>query len=230
MLVKYDLHIHSALSPCAENDMTPVNIVAYAKLNGLDMVAVSDHNAVQNVEVAMRAGEAFGVTVVPAIEVQTSEDIHVLCLFGTYADLKAFYDALEFAKIKNKPEIFGEQLIIDEDDNVVGQLDDLLLVSSFVSSRDLPAIAKQFGGVAVAAHIDREANGMVQILGEVEEPYYAVELSTKATAEEIEKYKKKYNVIIDSDAHTLESIGKNSVMELKENTAQALLDYLNKEV
>ena len=81
MKIKYDLHVHSALSPCADNDMTPVNVVAYAKLNGLDMVAISDHNAIGNVEVALKAGEAFGITVVPAIEVQTLEDIHILCLF-----------------------------------------------------------------------------------------------------------------------------------------------------
>ena len=230
MLVRYDLHIHSALSPCAENDMTPVNIVAYAKLNGLDMVAISDHNAIQNVEVALKAGEAFGVTVVPAIEVQTAEDIHVLCLFETYADLKAFYAGLEFAKIKNKPEIFGEQLILDEDDNVVGQLEDLLLVSSTVSSRALPDLARKYGGVAVAAHIDRDANGMVQILGDVEESYYAVELSDKATEKEIKKYKEKYNVLIDSDAHTLESIGKTGVVDLEENSARALIAYLNKGV
>lgn len=230
MLVRYDLHIHSALSPCAENDMTPVNIVAYAKLNGLDMVAISDHNAIQNVEVALKAGEAFGVTVVPAIEVQTAEDIHVLCLFETYADLKAFYAGLEFAKIKNKPEIFGEQLILDEDDNVVGQLEDLLLVSSTVSSRALPDLAREYGGVAVAAHIDRDANGMVQILGDVEESYYAVELSDKATEKEIKKYKEKYNVLIDSDAHTLESIGKTGVVDLEENSARALIAYLNKGV
>lgn len=230
MLVRYDLHIHSALSPCAENDMTPVNIVAYAKLNGLDMVAISDHNAIQNVEVALKAGEAFGVTVVPAIEVQTAEDIHVLCLFETYADLKAFYAGLEFAKIKNKPEIFGEQLILDEDDNVVGQLEDLLLVSSTVSSRALPYLARKYGGVAVAAHIDRDANGMVQILGDVEESYYAVELSDKATEKEIKKYKEKYNVLIDSDAHTIESIGKTGVVDLEENSARALIAYLNKGV
>lgn len=226
MLVKYDLHIHSALSPCADNDMTPVTIVAYAALNGVDMVAISDHNAINNVEVAQRAGEAFGVTVVPAIEVQTSEDLHVLCLFRTYEDLKKFHSSLEFAKVKNRPEIFGDQLIIDEDDNVIGTLEDLLLVSSTVSSRELPLLAKEYNGVAIAAHIDREANGMVQILGDVEEGYSVVELSTRATAEDRAKYGKKYKVIVDSDAHTLDAIGLNSSMELRDKTVDALIDYL----
>ena len=228
MLVRYDLHIHSALSPCADNDMTPVTIVAYASLNGVDMVAISDHNAINNVEVAQKAGEAFGVVVVPAIEVQTAEDVHVLCLFRTFADLQAFHSSLEFAKVKNRPEIFGEQLIMDEDDNVVGTLEDLLLVSSTVSSSELPALAKKYHGVAIAAHIDREANGMVQILGDVEEEYSVVELSTRASEEERTKYAQKYKVIVDSDAHTLESIGMDSVIDLPAKTVDALIDYLSK--
>lgn len=90
MKIKYDLHVHSALSPCADDDMTPATIVGYAKLSGLDAVAVSDHNAIGNVAVALAAGEAYGVCVVPAMELQTAEDIHVLCLFDTLAHLTAF--------------------------------------------------------------------------------------------------------------------------------------------
>ena len=226
MRIKYDLHVHSALSPCADNDMTPVNVVAYAKLNGIDMVAIADHNAIFNVRVALEAGKAFGVTVVPAIEVQTEEDVHVLCLFKNYNNLESFYKELDFPKIKNKPEIFGEQLIIDEDDNVTAEYDDLLLVSARISSATLPALAGKHGGIAIPAHIDRDANGMVQILGGIDDGYKVVELSLKASDREIEEYGKKYTVIIDSDAHTLESIGKNSIIELKENSIDALFDYL----
>lgn len=226
MLIKYDLHVHSALSPCADDDMTPVNVVAYAKLNGLDMVAIADHNAIFNVQVAMEAGKYFGVTVVPAIEVQTEEDVHILCLFKEYRALESFYGQLEFPKIKNKSEIFGKQLIVDEDDNVVGEYDDLLLVSAKISSAKLPELVKRYGGVAIPAHVDRDANGMMQILGGIEDGYKIVELSLKALSTEIEEYGKRYTVIIDSDAHTLESIGKSSVIELKENTIDALFDYL----
>ena len=226
MKIKYDFHIHSALSPCAENDMTPVNIVAYAKLNGLDMIAIADHNAIHNVEVGIKAGEFYGVTVVPAIEVQTSEEIHVLCLFERFSNLKAFYETLELPKIKNQPEIFGEQLILDEDDNIIGQHENLLLLSTTVSSSNLPKIVHDYSGVAIPAHIDREANGMLQILGVIESGYNVIELSTKATKEEIKSYQKKYKVLVDSDAHTLESIGKDSEMDLDENSTEALLKYL----
>ena len=81
---RYDLHIHSALSPCADDDMTPVNIVATASALGIDIIAIADHNAIRNVEAAMEVGEALGVTVVPAFELQTNEDLHLLCLFPDF--------------------------------------------------------------------------------------------------------------------------------------------------
>ena len=87
----YDLHIHSALSPCGDNDMTPVNIVAYAAAMGLEIIAVSDHNAIGNVRAAIEVGEALDVLVVPGAEIQTNEDIHVLCLFPDADSLEAFF-------------------------------------------------------------------------------------------------------------------------------------------
>ena len=121
MRIKYDLHIHSALSPCADDNMTPSNIVGFAKLQGLDAVAIADHNAIANVKVAMDVGDAFDVVVVPAMELQTAEDIHVLCLFEKFEDLQSFYNSIHFADIQNRAEIFGEQLILDEDDNILGK-------------------------------------------------------------------------------------------------------------
>ena len=117
MKFKFDLHIHSALSPCAEKEMTPVTIVGSAALIGLDFVAIADHNAIGHVPVAMKAGDAFGVSVVPAVEVQTNEDIHLLCLFPTYGELEAFFRELPLSERKNRADLFGEQLYFDEDDN-----------------------------------------------------------------------------------------------------------------
>ena len=228
-LYHYDLHIHSALSPCAEKDMTPVTIVGLAKANGLDFVAVSDHNSIKNVEVAQRAGEFYGINVVPAMELQTSEDIHILCLFKKYEDLKAFYDSIEFSKRKNRAEIFGEQQIIDEDDNIVGYEETMLLDSANISSVKVPSLAKQFGGVAIPAHIDREANSMLQILGAIHEGFTTVEFSTKATEEEMEEYKSKYRIIVDSDSHVLSTISFRSAIELDECSVDCLIDTLSKE-
>ena len=226
MRVRYDLHIHSGLSPCADKEMTPVTVVGFAKAGGLDMVAIADHNAIANVPVALAAGKAFGITVVPAMELQTEEDVHILCLFETFEALREFYQTIPFQEIGNRPEIFGEQLIFDEDDNVVGSEERLLLASACIGTGETAARVKRFGGVAVPAHIDREANGMVQILGSVTEEFQAVEFSTSSTPAFRAKWGEGRHVLIDSDAHTLEQISFCGETELAEPTVSALLERL----
>ena len=95
--ILYDLHIHSALSPCADNDMTPVNIGAMSSAKGLQIIAVADHNAIANVAAAREVGEALDVIVVPAVELQTQEDVHILCLFETFENLQSFFDERKFS-------------------------------------------------------------------------------------------------------------------------------------
>ena len=226
MRIKYDLHIHSALSPCADDNMTPSNIVGFAKLQGLDAVAIADHNAIANVKVAMDVGDAFDVVVVPAMELQTAEDIHVLCLFEKFEDLQSFYNSINFADIQNRAEIFGEQLILDEDDNILGQEQRMLLVASGVSVEEVVSLAKQHNGIAVAAHIDREENGMVAILGTVTEDFSVVEISATAT-KQIQCYTTGRKVITNSDAHTLEDIGvADGELEVTERSAKGILQAL----
>ena len=226
MRIKYDLHIHSALSPCADDNMTPSNIVGFAKLQGLDAVAIADHNAIANVKVAMDVGDAFDVVVVPAMELQTAEDIHILCLFEKFEDLQSFYNSINFADIQNRAEIFGEQLILDEDDNVLGQEQRMLLVASGVSVEEVVSLAKQHNGIAVAAHIDREENGMVAILGTVTEDFSVVEISATAT-KQIQCCTTGRKVITNSDAHTLEDIGvADGELEVTERSAKGILQAL----
>lgn len=226
MRIKYDLHIHSALSPCADDNMTPSNIVGFAKLQGLDAVAIADHNAIANVKVAMDVGDAFDVVVVPAMELQTAEDIHILCLFEKFEDLQSFYNSINFADIQNRAEIFGEQLILDEDDNILGQEQRMLLVASGVSVEEVVSLAKQHNGIAVAAHIDREENGMVAILGTVTEDFSVVEISATAT-KQIQCYTTGRKVITNSDAHTLEDIGvADGELEVTERSAKGILQAL----
>ena len=99
MKVYYDLHIHSALSPCASDDMTPLNIVAMASVKGLDVIAINDHNSIENVAAAMECGRDFDVMGIPSMEVQTAEDIHVLPMFEDFSTLKAFHDTFTKRKI-----------------------------------------------------------------------------------------------------------------------------------
>ena len=225
MKITYDLHIHSALSPCADNNMTPANIVGFAKLKGIDAIAIADHNAIANVKVAMDVGRAFDVVVVPAIELQTAEDIHILCLFENYDNLQIFYNDLSFANLTNRAEIFGEQLILDEDDNIVDTEPRMLLVASKVSVDQVKSIVDKHNGVAVAAHIDREENGMVAILGTVLDDFDIVELSP--TAEASNNLCEGKKVLNNSDAHTLEDIGKAlGQMQVAQRSARGILEVL----
>ena len=222
----YDLHIHSALSPCADNDMTPVNIVAYAAAMGLEIIAVSDHNAIGNVAAAMEVGEALGVVVVPGTEIQTNEDIHVLCLFPDLESLENFFAELPFSPLKNRPDVFGEQLIINSDDEIVGREERLLLTAAEIGEPELRKLCPRHSGVAVPAHVDRAAFGMGAVLGAVPEEYTAVEFSGKGSPSGFPGKR----TLCSSDAHTLGDTGSaRNFVELKELSAKALIGYLRKE-
>jgi len=223
----YDLHIHSALSPCADNDMTPNNILGMAAVNGLNMIAASDHNSIKNVRSFLKLREAYGVEVVPAFELQTAEDIHFLCLFPDIILLEKFYNQVSFNDIPNNKDVFGEQQIIDENDNIIAEEPRMLLVSADIYSYQVKDAVKNASGIAVPAHIDRESNGMISILGDLDDDYDAVEFSPYADEAFRKIYGKNRRIIINSDSHTLGTISEAvNFLELKECTAAALIDYL----
>ena len=115
MNVYYDLHMHSCLSPCGADDMTPNNLVNMAALAGLQVIAVADHNTTKNVPAAVKVGREAGVLVVPAMELTTKEDIHVLCLLPDLDAAEAFrqYVYPRLPQRKNRPKAFGNQFVMD---------------------------------------------------------------------------------------------------------------------
>ena len=238
MMIKYDFHIHSALSPCGDADMTPNNIVNMAMICGLDMIAVSDHNTAGNVEAAMKVGEQVGIVVVPAMELETAEEIHVLCLFPTLEDVLRFENEVvrpALPPIANKKEIFGEQLLMDEEDRIVGEDPRYLINATSISLDGLPALLEQYNGVAVPAHIDKATKSLVGNFGMVGDymGFKTFELSKRVQEGFIEGTpglgSRPYRYIHDSDAHYLQDIGEHSgenVLNLKEKTAVSLVDYL----
>lgn len=205
----YDFHIHSCLSPCGDGDNTPNNLAGMAKLSGLDIVALTDHNTARNCPAFLKACEQYGILALAGMELTTSEDIHVVCLFERLdcaLDFDRYVNENRF-KIKNRPEIFGEQLILDEQDEVIGKEEYLLTSASNISVSDIADLIKRFGGVAFPAHIDREANGIVAVLGDLpkDEGFRFFELNDKEKAKE---YSEKYgipekNILIGSDTHIL---------------------------
>ena len=218
----YDLHVHSCLSPCGDNDMTPYNIANMAALAGLNIVALTDHNTAKNCPAFFKAARAAGIIPVAGMELTTCEEIHLVCLFEHIEDAMLFDSELDKyrSRIPNNTEIFGEQLIIDEGDEVIGYLPNLLPPATALSLDDAVALVEKFGGVCHPAHIDRESNGIIAMLGTLPETpaFSRVEFNDPNN---IEGYKKLYpmiekmQIISCSDAHYLWDIrDKDAYFEL----------------
>ncbi len=214
-LYRCDLHLHSCLSPCGDEDMTPGNIVGMALLNGLQIVALTDHNSTKNCPAFFKIAKANGIIPVAGMELTTAEDVHAVCLFRDLESAMAFgeyVDGHRF-KIKNQPEIFGEQQITDENDEVIGQEEYLLLNASYLSLEEAYAEVKARGGVCYPAHIDRSSNGIIAMLGDFPpDPHFtAFELADIASLEScLDKYpvlrERGLTFVASSDAHYLTDI------------------------
>ena len=180
-----DLHIHSCLSPCGDDDMTPGNIVGMALLNGLQIVALTDHNSVKNCPAFFALAKAHGIIPVAGVELTTAEDVHAVCLFRTLEDAMRFGEFIESrrVRIKNESEIFGRQLIVDQNDEVCGEEPDLLINAVNISLNEAHEEVTARGGVCFPAHIDRSANGIISMLGDFppEPSFTAFELNDIAS-------------------------------------------------
>ncbi len=205
----YDLHIHSCLSPCGDNDMTPNNIAGMATLCGLQIVALTDHNTTKNCRAFELACKKQGLIPIFGMELTTAEDIHLVCLFETLEAAEAFDAAVAAQRIRypNKKEIFGDQLIMDEHDEVVGEEPDLLINATMLDLAAADAMAHEYGAVTYPAHIDRESNGIIAVLGGLptDPRYTCIEFNDGAN---VETYTEKYlsgdeKVLVSSDAHHL---------------------------
>ena len=224
----YDLHIHSALSPCGDNDMTPNNIVNMSIIKGLDVIAVTDHNSAGNIRaVEMAAGD--NILVVPGIEVETLEEVHVVCYFPSVSAAEEMERRIKKIStlVKNRPEIFGHQFYMNEMDEVVGEEENLLVAASGMSIYDVVENTKSLGGVAIPAHIDRDSYSVLSNLGFLppDLDVSSVEI-TKKNREEMSKNYQNFKIISNSDAHYLENISEREFfIDVKDKTAQSIIDF-----
>ena len=237
-----DLHIHSCLSPCGDDDMTPGNIVGMSLLNGLQIVALTDHNSVKNCPAFFKIAKDNGIIPIAGVELTTSEDIHVVCLFRDLDSALDFGDFIEARRnlIENEPKIFGRQQIMDENDLECGEEKYLLINSVNVSLEEAFSETDRRGGVCYPAHIDRTSNGIISMLGDIppEPRYTAFELndieSLKGCLERHPILSERGLVHIQSsDAHYLTDISeKGFAIELddepysSDKVRNALIDYL----
>ena len=188
-----DLHIHSCLSPCAEDDMTPCNIAGMGYLNGLRIMALTDHNTAKNCPAFFAACREYGIVPVPGMELTTAEDVHMVCLFPKLDTALAFDKLVEEKrmKVKNKPAIFG-----------------FLPAATSLTIEEGAKLVRSMGGVCYPAHIDREANGLLAVLGFFpEEPVFTLAEVHDEDKRDLAGGRK---ILVSSDAHRLWEISDGS--------------------
>ncbi len=214
-LVKIDLHIHTCLSPCASLDMTPQKIVAGACKKGLEIIAITDHNSVENARAVMKSARKYDLTVIPGIEVTTSEEVHIVGLFeeiGQACEMQHLvYENLQEGT--NDEDLFGLQVVANDLDEVEKINHRLLIGATALPVHEVVNAIHGLNGLAVAAHIDRERFGIIGQLGFIPDDLQldAVEISWRMSLEEVRSRFQDYErfaFIHSSDAHDLEEIGK----------------------
>ena len=228
MLKEYhaDLHIHTCLSPCASLDLSPRRIVERALEERLDLIAITDHNIARNVPAVMHQAEKFGLKIIPGMEVQSREEIHILTLFPDWPSLSAWQDVVldHLPRIPNDPEFFGDQPIVDEEGNILEFEERLLINSIDLSLNEIRSQVLQRGGLFIPAHFDKESLSLISQLGFVPfdlEPD-ALEMGRKNQAALLPDPRDPSAAvprIVCSDAHQAADIGRaRSVFLLAEPT------------
>ncbi|NDL67648.1 PHP domain-containing protein [Anaerotalea alkaliphila] len=231
MTLCYDFHIHTALSPCGHEDMTPNNIVNMALINGLDAIAVTDHNSCGNVGAVMEVARDTGLVVIPGMEVETREEIHVVCLFETLEDALRMQEVVytQLPDRKNSPKLFGTQLLMDQEDEVVGEVDRLLSFATGLSLEEVVELADRNHGVAIPAHIDRPSYSVISNLGMIPpNPLIrTLEVSQYADRASYKEEYPAYRILQSSDSHDLGYIGIcRQTIKVKDKSISSILDVL----
>jgi len=218
-----DLHVHTALSPCGDDSATPPNIVASAIENGMQMIAVTDHNTAENVDAAIKCGKLHGLKVIPGMEVTTMEEVHLVCLF------RSAEHALEMQKIvyaalppeENQPDFFGRQLLMDPEGNVTGECMRMLMGATSLSVDDVIREVHRLEGLVFAAHVDRPSFSIIANLGMVPPgaEFDALEISASTDRDSaVAKFPfiDSFPIVTSSDAHFPQDIGKTLTLFLLE--------------
>ena len=209
-----DLHIHTCLSPCGDLQMTPQKIIKQALERKLDVIAICDHNSGKNLNPIIKLGSQNGLSIIPGMEICSSEEVHVLGLFNLIES------ALEMQNIvyenlngENDPDIFGIQVIGNESDEVEGFENKLLIGAVDLTLEEIVNHIHQLDGIVIASHIDRESYSVIGQLGFIPDgvKFDGLEVSASLPKEKLDQLKvefSNYQLIKNSDAHFLEDIGK----------------------
>lgn len=206
-----DLHVHSVLSPCAAVEMTPRNIVWYAAEHGVDIIAITDHNAGDNVRAALEAAKGTSVTVLPGMEVETKEEIHVVVLFDKMRSFQEWEKIVQahMSDRLNDADKFGAQFVVDADDNLVRVKEEMLLAALTLGLEEVCERVESLGGLCIASHVDRPAYSILYKLGFIPPgvKMAAAEISPRVKKDDaLKKFPAlaRIPIVASSDAHTID--------------------------
>lgn len=209
-----DLHIHTLLSPCGDLEMSPAQIVSLACKRGLDIIGITDHNSTRQCELVYKLGQKSGLTVIAGCEITSQEEVHCLAFFENFDVLRSFQHFLDehLVYIPNKPEWFGYQLVLDEDEQIVEQVDQYLGAALDLSIEEIGQKVHQLDGLFIPAHIDRPRNSLYSQLGFMPAQLQVDALQISKLAEE-NRIRQKFNIgdeirlVKFSDAHYPNDLG-----------------------
>ena len=193
--------------------MTPANIVGMAVVKELDVIALTDHNTCKNCPAFLKVAEAYGVVALPGMELTTTEEVHVVCLFEHLADAMAFdaYVYEHLLDIKNEESIFGAQLIVNEEDEVTGKVEKLLINATDIDFDQVAGLMEQFHGIMIPAHLDKSTTSLLSNLGFIppDSTFGIAEIKDLKNLHRLQEkhpYLKDCMILSDSDAHYLPDI------------------------
>ena len=234
--ISYDLHIHSCLSPCGDEDMTPANIAGMAAVKELGVIAVTDHNSCKNCPAVLKAAKEYGVLAIPGMELTTEEEVHVLCLFAKLTDALAF-DAFVYEKllpIPNDERIFGRQLVMTADEHILEKPEKLLINATTISFDTVYGLMEEYHGLMIPAHLDKKTTSLLSNLGFIppDSRFAVAELANLVNLHQLRKkhpYLHTCNIISNSDAHYLQDIHEPEFrLFVEEISAEGVLDALGR--
>ena len=210
---KADLHIHTCLSPCSDLEMGPTAIVEESLAKGLDIIAICDHNSAENSDAVIQVGVKKGLHVFPGMEINSKEEVHVLGLFKTQKKAMAMQEIVySHLTEKNRPEYFGEQIIVNEFDEIDGVQDLMLIGATTLGLTEIVDTIHNLGGLAIASHVDRPSYSVLSQLGFIPSDLKldAIEISSRVDMKSLHTQipdVEKFPVVTSSDAHFLKDIG-----------------------
>lgn len=233
MKLSFDLHMHSCLSPCGDAGNTPADLAGMCALAGLDVVALTDHNTCGNCRAFCRAAEQYGLLALPGMELTTMEEVHVVCLFPDIDRAEAFSDYVRehLPPLENDPRFFGEQLLMDSEDHVLGRESAFLAGATDIGIYDVASLVASYGGVAYPAHLDRPSFSLLSNLGLWDKAmgFTLAELSCNCPDGFTDRPDLAgVRFITNCDAHALEQIpDAHQWMELSTKSEHSVLAWLN---